>query len=97
MRATLLVLVAVLALAGAACTQTLDRVSLETTLTEQLEEELDETGITVECPDDVEVEAGAVFECSGTSADGATMTVEVTQQDDEGSVEWRIVDAAAEG
>ena len=95
MRAKVLLLVAVLVLSGAACARTLDRQSLEASLSSQLATELEEPGITVGCPDDVEVEAGAVFECVATGPDGATVTVEVTQQDDEGTVEWRLVDAGS--
>lgn len=90
-------LVVVLAIAGAACTQVLDEATLEDTLRTQLEERLGETGITVDCPADVAVEQGGVFECTATGADGAGATVEVTQRDDEGTVEWRIVDAAPGG
>jgi translation initiation factor IF-1 len=93
MRASILVLVAVLALSGAACARTLDRGSLEETLTSQVRDELDEDDITVSCPDGVEVEEGSVFECTATGADGATVTVEVTQLNDEGRVEWRLTDA----
>lgn len=95
MRAKVLLLVAVLVLSGAACARTLDRQSLEADLTSQVSSELDDESITVECPDDVEVEAGAVFECVATGPDGATLTVEVTQRDDEGNVEWRLVDAGS--
>ena len=31
-----------------------------------------------------------------TGADGAVATLEVTQTDDDGSVEWRFVDAVAD-
>lgn len=95
MRAKVLLLVAVLVLSGAACARTLDRQSLESTLSSQVASELGEQGITVGCPDDVEVEVGAVFECVATGPDGATLTVEVTQQDDEGTVEWRLVDTGS--
>jgi len=95
MRARPLVLVAILALPAAACDQVLDEASLEQTLTQQVRDQLDEDDITVDCPADVTVEQGAVFTCTATSPDGAAATIEVTQQDDAGRVEWRFVDAAA--
>lgn len=42
----------------------------------------------VDCPDDVEPRVGDVFACRAESADGTTATIEVTQVDDEGNVEW---------
>lgn len=47
---------------------------------------------TVTCPDDVKIEAGDVFTCEARAADGTTATVNVTQKDDEGNVDWRIGD-----
>jgi Domain of unknown function (DUF4333) len=96
MRVRTSLVVAVLAVAATACTQVLDEASLEESLTQQVEENLDEDGITVDCPGDVEVERGGVFTCTATGADGAVATIEVTQTDDDGSVEWRFVDAAAD-
>jgi len=61
-----------------------------------VEENLEEDGITVDCPGDVEVEQGGVFTCTATSTDGAVAVLELTQTDDAGAVEWRFVDAATE-
>ena len=96
MRLRSVLLVALLAVTAAACDQVLDERSLEDTLTQQVEEQLGEEDLTVDCPSDVAVESGGVFTCDVTGA-GAVATVEVTQQDDGGHVEWRFVDAAAEG
>ena len=93
MRLRPLLLVAVLALVGVACDQVLDEPSLERTLAQQAEDWLEEDDLTVDCPPDVPVEDGGVFTCDVRSADGAVGTLEVTQTDDAGSVEWRIIDA----
>ena len=95
MRVRSLLLVAVLAVSAAACDQVLDEASLERTLTEQVEDHLEEDDLTVDCPDDVAVEEGGVFTCDASSAGGAVGTLEVTQIDDRGGVRWRIVDASA--
>jgi hypothetical protein len=95
MRVRSLFLVALLAITGAACDQVLDEGSLEETLTRQVEDEIGEDNLTVDCPSDVKVEAGNVFTCDVTG-DGAVATLEVTQRDDGGHVEWRFVDAAAD-
>jgi hypothetical protein len=85
--------VAALVLAAAACAKTLDTTELEGSLKDQLETQLDVTGLSVECPDDIEAEAGATFVCTATGTDGSTATIEVTQSDDEGNLTWEIVDA----
>ncbi len=95
MRSTLVraVGVLVLVLAAAACSKTLDSTELEGTLKDQLETQLEVTGLTVECPDDIEAKAGDTFECTASGSDGSTATVSVTQTDDEGNLTWEITDA----
>lgn len=92
MRARFVTAVAVLALIGAACTSTLDTEGLE----EQIAALLDERGgpevTEVTCPDDIEAEAGATFECAATG-DGVEWVVRVTQTDDQGNVEIEIAGA----
>ena len=56
--------------------------------------QLDTTGITVECPDDVKAEAGNEFDCTGTVPDSGTLTIHVKQTDDDGHVTWEVTDAA---
>ena len=90
----LLVAVALLALVAASCSQVLDQVTLEAELTGQVADSLQEPDLTVDCPADVEVEQGAIFHCTAGTPDGARTTVEVTQVDDSGGVEWRLVDVA---
>lgn len=48
----------------------------------------------VECPRNVEPQAGRVFVCRAHAVDGSLGTVEVRQVDDEGSVEWELTDVA---
>ena len=52
----------------------------------------DQTGIavTVSCPEDVEIMAGAQFTCTATDSDGNQGPVTVTQEDDEGNVQWDL-------
>jgi hypothetical protein len=52
----------------------------------------DRTGIstTVDCPDEVAIEAGTTFTCTATSADGSTATVVVHQDDDQGNLTFGI-------
>jgi hypothetical protein len=53
----------------------------------------EQTGIQVEsvdCPDDVQIQAGDTFTCTVRAEDGSTAPVDVTQQDDEGNVTWEI-------
>jgi hypothetical protein len=97
MRVRSVLLVALLAITAAACDQVLDEASLEETLQRQVAEQIGDDTVVVDCPSDVTVEAGGVFTCGVTSADGAVATLEVTQQDEAGDVRWRFVDAATGG
>lgn len=72
----------------------------DTISTDALEESIrrelkDVSGIeptSVECPDEVEVEAGAMFECTATAPDGTPATITATQVDDEGNVDWEVTE-----
>ena len=94
-RSARLVAVAALALAAAACTKTLDTGGLEGQLKNQIQDQTGTTITAVDCPADVQVEAGGTFECTAEEESGATFTVRVTQSDDQGNVEWEVVDATA--
>ncbi len=48
--------------------------------------------ITVSCPEDVAMEQGADFQCTARHEDGSTLQVAVTQEDDEGNVNWQLVE-----
>ena len=92
---SVVVLLASLALVGGCTrTKTLDANSLEETLRAKIEQQLGTQGITVDCPDDEPVKAGASFQCAATSAAGTTLTIEVTQTDDKGNVTYKVVGVA---
>jgi hypothetical protein len=76
-------------LAPLACGRQLDTAGLEDQLLEVIEERGGPPVTEVTCPE-VEAEAGATFTCEATG-EGVTWTIEVTQIDDDGEVEWRIV------
>jgi len=88
--------VAVLAVAAAACTKTLDTDGLETELQSQIEEQTQNPISSVDCPADVEVETGGTFNCTAEQESGATLTIRVTQSDDQGNVEWIVADATGD-
>jgi hypothetical protein len=88
------VLLALLVLVGGCTrTKTLDANGLEEMLGTQVEQQLGAHGITVACPDDEPAQAGAIFQCSATTAKGKTITIEVTQTDDHGRVTWKATKA----
>ena len=95
MRSSLARVVAVVALAAAAsCTRPLDTSSLQAMLKQQLQAELGTTGLDVTCPTDVKVEAGTTFRCTVTKSGAATLTIDVTQTDDKGHVNWKVSGAS---
>jgi hypothetical protein len=81
----------VVAVALAGCSSVLDTKSLEEEIGRQLAAnlEVEPTQVTVQCPDSISVEAGAVVRCTA-EADGVTYGLKVTQTNDEGAVEWEI-------
>ena len=96
MRVSLVTAAVLVALAGASCVadRTLDVASLESTLQQQLEERQPQPVDSVDCPDEIKVEAQATFQCTATGG-GTTWTLQVRQDDDEGHVTWKIADATA--
>ncbi len=72
------------------CTKSLDTSNLESTLKGQVESQLKASGLTVSCPDNIKVESGATFECTASDPSGQSLTIEVTQTDDQGHVTWRL-------
>ena len=80
-----------LALVSAACgTATLDAASTEVQILAQLRSADGPAIASVECPDDVGVRPGATFDCTAAEPDGTTWTIEVTQLDDEGTLDYRV-------
>ena len=91
---SVVVLLASLALVGGCTrTKTLDANGLEEQLATQVEQQLGTHGITVDCPDDEAVKAGATLQCTATSAAGTSLAIEVTQTDDHGNVTWKATKA----
>jgi hypothetical protein len=80
-----------------ACSKTLDTGRLEDTLRDQIQAQLDIPGLTVDCPDGVKAEAGGTFECTATTGEGGTITIRVTQSDDEGRVTYSLEGAGGSG
>jgi hypothetical protein len=78
------------ALALTACgTQTLNTDNVEREVKQGIERQANLRDVTVECPDDVEVEAGSKFTCTARSG-REEAPVEVTQRDDQGNVRWEL-------
>lgn len=71
-------------------TRSIDVDRLETTLTDGLTEQFGATIQSVECPDEIAMEAGDEFECTATDDQGNTGVVTVTQDDDEGNITWKL-------
>jgi hypothetical protein len=85
-------LVVIPALAFAACgSDTLDAAEVESEIVPMVEDQTGTRGVAIACPDDVEAEEGAVFECDVTAEGGIEAKLRVTQEDDEGNVRWEIV------
>ena len=94
-RSARVALVLTLAISAAARSKTLKIDELEPQLANQLDTQLETTGVTVDCPSEVKAVAGATFECTATLSNGDTIALEVTQKDDNGNVSWKVVDASA--
>jgi uncharacterized protein DUF4333 len=89
-RARYLVVIAALAFAGCG-SDTLDAGDIESEVVPQIEEQTGTRDVEVACPDDVEAEEGAVFECDVSAEGGIEAKLKVTQEDGEGNVRWEIV------
>ena len=89
-RARYLVVIAALGLAGCG-SDTLDSGDIESEVVPQIEDQTGTRNVEVACPDDVEAEEGAVFECDVSAEGGVEAKLKVTQEDDEGNVRWEIV------
>ena len=81
-----------LTLLAAACRDRIDVADLETRVAEDLRTQYETTTFEVSCPDDVEVGKGTDFECTATGADGTSLTLRMTQVDDQASVTYEIVE-----
>ena len=79
-----------LALGAASCSRSLDKTSLESSIETQLESKGGISDVTVTCPGDIKAQAGGTFTCTA-AAQGETVTLQVTQTDDQGNVTFKIV------
>lgn len=71
---------------GVACSNEIDDSKLEDSIMEQAEEAFEGYDIgEVDCPEDVKLEEGDQFDCD-LEIEDATVTIEVTQEDDDGNV-----------
>jgi hypothetical protein len=92
-RSVVVLLASLVLVGGCTRTKTLDAQQLDQKIASDMKDNLDMHGVTVSCPDDVPAEAGRTFGCNATSADGRTITIEVTQTDDHGNVTWKATKA----
>ncbi|MGI9538521.1 MAG: DUF4333 domain-containing protein [Miltoncostaeaceae bacterium] len=88
-------LVAGVAAIGAGCSvsigdTTLDTDKLESEIRSSVQERLEESGISVDCPSDIDAEEGDVFRCTLTTPGGEKREVVVRQTDDDGNVRWEV-------
>lgn len=60
-------------------------------VSEYIDANLGTTGAVVECPEKIEVKKGGQFECTSI-IDGVTVKALVTQQNDKGTVSYKLVD-----
>jgi len=82
--------VVALVMGAAACSRTIDKTSLETSIKTQLEKQPGVTGVTVTCPDNIKAQQGGTFTCTAV-AQGQTVTLQITQTDDQGHVTFKVV------
>lgn len=77
-------IVSILALTG--CAKTVDADDLEGQLADELAPQagLKVDEVSVDCPDDEEIEKGREFDCTLTTPEGDDITVTVTLTDDDG-------------
>jgi len=95
-RSSSLLFVSVLGIGGvlaAGCSDEIDDSKLEDSIMEQAEEAFEGYEIgAVDCPEDVKLEEGDQFDCD-LEIEDATLTIEVTQENDEGDVSIDQVEA----
>jgi hypothetical protein len=81
------------ALGSAACQRMLDMGRLQSLIQSGLTEQLGLPFKSVSCPENRDMKAGDVFQCKAVAETGGDLTIEVTQKDDSGNVNWKAVDA----
>lgn len=86
----LTVIACVGALAGCGEDDEIDNTRIEREIAAGVEKQTATEDVEIECPDDVEMKKGDVFECGLTAAGGVEARVKVTQTNDEGDVDWEV-------
>lgn len=81
--------VLLLTFGAVACSRTIDKASLESSIKTQLEAKTGISGVTVTCPDNIKAQQGGTFTCTA-AAQGQTVTLQITQTDDQGHVTFKI-------
>ena len=85
-----------LALALSGCSNRLDTGAVETTLKADIERQGRRLSLNaVRCPSDVTRQAGAYFRCVGELNPEGTFTINVTQQDTQGTITWEVPNSKA--
>ena len=87
----LLSLSAAAALAVAGCgDKKLDTDKLEGKIKDGIQKQAGVKVKTVDCPGDIKVKKGDTFNCKATTTSGQDANVKVTQQDDDGNVNYQV-------
>jgi hypothetical protein len=85
-----------LALAVSGCSNRLDTGAVEATLKADIERQGRRLSLNaVRCPSDVTRQAGAYFRCVGELNPEGTFTINVTQQDTQGTITWEVPNSKA--
>jgi hypothetical protein len=90
-RRLLLSVLAAAALAG--CGRNLEMTAVRKTITEGIAAQAGLEIVSVACPERT-VKANDVFQCVAVPKGGGTLTIDVTQTDDQGSVTWKVARTA---
>lgn len=78
-------------LGTAGCGTTIDMSAVGKSVSEGIESQLGLAITSVACPPDARpVKAGDAFECVATPAEGGRLVVTVTQEDDQGNINWKV-------
>ncbi len=86
----ILLSVALLALGG--CGITLDIGAVEKSIQDGIEQQLELAMKSVTCPKESRAaKAGDTFECTGQPEIGGSLSVQVTQKDDQGNIDWKVL------
>ena len=73
----------------AACGKQIDPDKVAESITKGLAEKK-LTAKNVSCPSGKKAKAGDTFQCTATDDAGTSLTIDVTQQDDQGTVQWKL-------